>query len=374
MPLILRVTSQQKGTLGDDGVYVLEDRDCSIGRSLDNDWVLPDPSRYVSGKHASIRYHAGEYFLTDISTNGVYLNHANEPLGAGRQHHLSDGDRLRLGDYEILASIPGADMTVPRDSGVAADPVRPAQFAVDPALLAEMNDSIDLELLLEQDADLPSGSLPALRKSPEPAAASPARARSATAEVLLTSAGLDPSTVPAADDKALLQKAGQLLREVTVGLNDVLRNRTELKDRFRLSQTTIQPGENNPLKFSASAEEALRNLLRDDSNEYLPAVEAVREAFRDIKMHQAAVLVAMRSAFDDFLDRLDPVELTEKFDRGLKRGALLGAANKMKYWELYGELYQVMTHKPDGPFPHLFSEEFARAYEAEIERLKGRPG
>jgi len=141
-----------------------------------------------------------------------------------------------------------------------------------------------------------------------------------------------------------------------------------------LSQTTIQPSEKNPLKFSASAEEALGNLLRDDSNEYLPAVEAVREAFRDIKMHQAAVLVAMRSAFDDFLDRLEPAELTEKFDSGLKRGALLGAANKMKYWDLYGELYQVMTHKADGPFPHLFSEEFARAYEAEIERLKGRPG
>jgi predicted component of type VI protein secretion system len=374
MPLILRVTSQQKGTLGDDGTYVLENRGCSIGRSLDNDWVLPDPSRYVSGKHALIRYHAGEYFLTDTSTNGVYLNHANEPLGAGRQHHLSDGDRLRLGDYEILASIPAADMTVPRDSGVSADPARSAQFAVDPALLAEMNDSIDLELLLEQDTDLPSGSIPALRKPATPAAPTPARARSGTTDLLLTSAGLDPSTLPAADHTALLQKAGQLLREVTVGLNDVLRNRAELQDRFRLSQTTIQPSEKNPLKFSASAEEALGNLLRDDSNEYLPAVEAVREAFRDIKMHQAAVLVAMRSAFDDFLDRLEPAELTEKFDSGLKRGALLGAANKMKYWDLYGELYQVMTHKADGPFPHLFSEEFARAYEAEIERLKGRPG
>ena len=378
MPLILRVTSQQKGTLGADGTCVLEDRGCSIGRSLDNDWVLPDPSRYVSARHALIRYHAGEYFLTDISTNGVYLNHANEPLGQGRQHHLSDGDRLRLGDYEILASIPTADMTVPRDVVASKDSTRPAdtaqsaQLAVDPALLAEMNDSIDLEVLLEHDEDLPSGSLPALRKSTKPATAPASRTRPANADPLLISAGLDPAAFPATDRTELLQRAGQLLREVVVELQDVLRGRAELKDRFRLSQTTIQPSENNPFKFSASAEEALGNLLGGDGRDYLPAVEAVREAFRDINIHQAAMLVAMRIAFDDFLDRFDPAELSEKFDRGLKRGALLGAANKMKYWDLYGELYQVLTHKADGPFPHLFSEEFARAYEAEIKRLKTR--
>lgn len=370
MPLILRVTSQQKGVLGDDGTFVLEDQGCSIGRSLDNDWVLPDPSRYVSGKHALIRFHAGEYFLTDTSTNGVYLNHANEPLGQGRQHHLSDGDRLRLGDYEILASIPEADMTVPYDSGRTADGAPLARLAVDPGLLAEMNDSLDLEVLLEGDPDLPSGSLPALRKPVEPAA-EPAP-RSPEADALLKSAGLDPAALPAAGRAELMHKAGQLLREIAVGLKDILRNRAELKDKFRLSQTTIQPSENNPLKFSASVDETLCNLLKDD-NHYLSAVEAVREAFLDIKMHQAAMLAAMRCAFDDFIDRLDPAELTEKFDRGLKRGALLGAANKMKYWDLYGELYQVMTHKTDGQFPHLFSEEFARAYEAEIARLKGKP-
>ncbi len=68
----------------------------------------------------------------------------------------------------------------------------------------------------------------------------------------------------------------------------------------------------------------------------------------------------------------DPEELQSKFDRGMKRGAILGAANKMKYWDLYSELYQVMTQHPPGQFPHLFAEELARAYEAAAENGTGR--
>ncbi|MGH8496729.1 MAG: type VI secretion system-associated FHA domain protein TagH [Gammaproteobacteria bacterium] len=374
MPLILRVTSQQKSVLADDSTFVFNDCGGSIGRSLDNDWVLPDPSRYVSSRHALVRFHAGEYFLTDTSTNGVYLNHANEPIGRGRQHHLSDGDRLRLGDYEIVASIADADVTVPQGSSPVVEPERSAKLAVDPELLAEMNDSLNLEVLLEKDPDLPSGSLPALRKPVETRRATDPRPRALdAASALLRSAGLDPELLSAADRAELMHTAGQMLREIVVGLKDILHNRAELKDRFRISQTTIQPSENNPLKFSATADEALHGLLKGGGGEYLSSVEAIREAFRDIKIHQAAMLAAMSAAFDDFVDRLHPQELTEKFDRGLKRGALLGATNKMKYWDLYGELYQAMTQKTESSFPHVFSEEFVRAYEAEIQRLKSTP-
>ncbi|MBA3564571.1 MAG: type VI secretion system-associated FHA domain protein TagH [Gammaproteobacteria bacterium] len=369
MPLILRVTSHQKSLLSDDSTFVFDDRGGSIGRSLDSDWVLPDPSRYVSSKHALVRFHAGEYFLTDTSTNGVYLNLANEPIGRGRQHHLSDGDRLRLGDYEIIVSIAGADMTVPHGGGVGRE--HSPDLSVDPVLLAEMNDSINLEVLLEDDPDLPSGSLPALRKSRDMPA--PAPQATDAVSVLLRSAGLDPASLPDADRAELMHTAGQMLREIVIGLKEILHNRADLKDRFRLSQTTIQPGENNPLKFSASADEALYSLLRSDGGDYLSPVAAIHEAFDDIRIHQAALLAAMSSAFDDFVERLHPEELKEKFDRGLKRGALLGATNKMKYWDLYGEVYQAMTQKTESSFPHLFSEEFTRAYEAEIERLKASP-
>ena len=62
------------------------------------------------------------------------------------------------------------------------------------------------------------------------------------------------------------------------------------------------------------------------------------------------------------MNRIEPGELQERFDRGLKRGALLGAANKMKYWDLYGEFYQVLNQRNEQGLPSVFAEELARTY------------
>jgi type VI secretion system FHA domain protein len=91
-------------------------------------------------------------------------------------------------------------------------------------------------------------------------------------------------------------RLGQIVREVIVGVSENLHVRTDQKNTLRIPTTTIQPQANNPLKFSASVEEALHNLLFRQSSEYLSGVEAVREAFLDIKQHQQHLLAAMRSA------------------------------------------------------------------------------
>jgi type VI secretion system protein len=143
---------------------------------------------------------------------------------------------------------------------------------------------------------------------------------------------------------------------------DSLQSRADLKNRLRLNQTTIQPGDNNPLKFSASVDEAVRKLLDGHNTRYLGPIEAIRESFNDLKNHQSSMSTAMQSAVDTLLERLEPTDLQERFDRGLKRGSLLGAANKMKYWDLYAEFYQVLNQRDDAGLPSVFSEEFSRAY------------
>jgi type VI secretion system FHA domain protein len=153
---------------------------------------------------------------------------------------------------------------------------------------------------------------------------------------------------------------------------ETLQARTELRNRFRISQETIQPAENNPFKFSAGVDEALRKLFEQQGNRYLGPVDSVRESLRDIRLHQQALLEAMHVAFKEFIHRLDPEELQDRFDRGLKRGGLLGATNKMKYWELYGELYNSITQMPHDTLPHVFVEDFARAYEARMVELSTR--
>jgi type VI secretion system protein len=175
-------------------------------------------------------------------------------------------------------------------------------------------------------------------------------------------AGIDPASLPADTQNALLTLAGQMLRESVLGLMESLKGRSDLKSRLRLNQTTIQPGENNPLKFSASVDEAVLKLLDPHGSRYLGPIEAIRESFADIRAHQTALVGAIQAAVDELMNRIEPRELQERFDRGLKRGPLLGAANKMKYWDLYTEFYQVLNQRNDQGLPTLFSEELARTY------------
>ena len=157
------------------------------------------------------------------------------------------------------------------------------------------------------------------------------------------------------------------MREVVLGVTENLHLRAEQKNVLRVPTTTIQPQNNNPLKFAASIEEALNDLLFRDSAEYLSAVDAVRETFGDIKQHQQHLLAAVRTAVVDYVGRLDPEELESKVSNG-RAGALINAANKLKYWDLFKDLYQVVAQRQPGQFPHQFIEELARAYELEKSR------
>lgn len=78
----------------------------SIGRAQGNDWVLPDPDRHLSKRHCVLAFRDGAWQLADTSTNGAFLNSEQEPLGPRNLRTLSDGDRLRLGAYEIEIAIP----------------------------------------------------------------------------------------------------------------------------------------------------------------------------------------------------------------------------------------------------------------------------
>ena len=72
-----------------------------LGRGTECDWVLKDPDRVLSKRHCAVEFLAGAWQVRDLSTNGTFVNGAGDPLGRDRTGALRDGDRLRLGSYEI---------------------------------------------------------------------------------------------------------------------------------------------------------------------------------------------------------------------------------------------------------------------------------
>jgi type VI secretion system protein len=105
MSLCLTITSYHKITPGQCAEKILDTGVMSIGRGVENDWVLPDPERLVSARHCAIQYKDGRYYLTDNSTNGVELVHAGVRLRRGNSEPLQDGELIRIGEYEIQARI-----------------------------------------------------------------------------------------------------------------------------------------------------------------------------------------------------------------------------------------------------------------------------
>jgi type VI secretion system FHA domain protein len=176
-------------------------------------------------------------------------------------------------------------------------------------------------------------------------------------------AGVTPSPELARD-------FGRIMRLVIAGLLETLRARQQIKSQFRMPTTAFKPKENNPLKFSANVEDALHNLLVKHNSAFLGPVAAFEDAFRDVRNHQMAMLAGMDTAYKAMLAEFDPQQLQEQFDRQLKKGAILGAPARMRYWDLYGERFRDRVRDPDACFRQLFGDEFAKSYEEQLEQLR----
>jgi len=182
---------------------------------------------------------------------------------------------------------------------------------------------------------------------------------------MLAGAGLDGVAVT----PELARSFGEILRVVVSGVMDVMRARQQIKDEFRMRMTQFRPADNNPLKFSANVDDALHNLLVKRNAAYLGPVEAFEDAFDDLRHHQIAMLAGMRVAFESMLAQFDPDRLQEQFDRQLK-GSLLGVPSRLRYWDSYRDACGAMVKDPEACFRKLFGEEFAKAYEEQLKRLK----
>ena len=420
MALRLRVVSEHANHMGEQSTKVFGVHGGCIGRGTDNEWILPDPERYLSGKHARVDFRAGTYVLVDTSSNGTYVNGAQVPLGKYHDYQLRDGDYVRLGEYELLVSIDKSNDFPPEESAIVAYDGQSPSSAVKKSTANDLGEDLDLSQLLEP-SDLLAGdsgvrprdaygqALPGRAEpisqpqrepeadagtpwhmmtrplkvegrnaeafKPEISANPPARSQNPVLfdgdfDVGLTAfcrgAGIDPSAVTTEARGAALQLAGQLLRESIIGLLDLNQSRNEFRNRFRISAPP-NDGPESPLNFSRGVDEALVRLLTTLSTR-AGSVEAVRQNFRELKAQNTAAFTATRAAFVEFLGRVDPKELEERFDRATKRG-VFGSQNKAKYWELYAEMFAGLAQHPADGFPHLFTETFAKAYEAKMRTL-----
>jgi len=167
----------------------------------------------------------------------------------------------------------------------------------------------------------------------------------------------------------VMAEFGQVLRSVIEGLMEVLRARGEIRNEFRLPQTSFKARDNNPLKLAVNAEDAIHNLLVKRNPAYLGTTAAFDDAFKDVRHHQLAMLAGMRAAYAFMLQRFDPQTLKAQFDAKPGRKGF-GFGTQGRHWEAFEEYYREMTADSDDCFRRLFGDQFARAYEEQIQLLR----
>jgi type VI secretion system FHA domain protein len=421
--LRLKIVSDQRRSLAERSTAVFSVEGGTIGRSADNDWVLPDPARYVSAHHARVQFREGHFYLQDVSTNGVYVNDATEPLAkrGSSGYRLANGDMLRIGEYHIVAAV---DVRPPEEEPLAAVPtsiqvLRPLKRRVERDIGAPINLE-DLLLTAEESGPvLPvnaygqtvdSGKvralartldpLPPLRPSapePAPAASAPiaplgesvssesisqrmARLAEAVArepksgssavaledlrsglDAFCRGAGIASESLPADAHGRLLHLAGRLFRESFVGFKELERTRAETRNRYRIESPAPDEDDPRPSLANLTVEDLLVTLLVNHEGRRLDSVQWLRETVGEAKLHEQATAQATRAAFVEFLDRLDPAELEARFERAARRGKAR-TADKAQYWELFTTFYRNLIEMPADHLPHTFVEAFAAMY------------
>ena len=415
--LRLRIVSEQRRSLGERSSAIFAIEGGTIGRAADNDWVLPDPQRYVSAHHARVQFRDGHFYLQDVSTNGVYVNDDMEPLGkrGSSGYRIGNGDVLRMGDYHILAALerqtgaqPAAAAAVPTSIHALRTLGRSAERDID----AKLN----VEELLVPVIDLPalpvsaygqavdSGRVRALAQpqrpngAPAPAEPAPAGAGEAAPvgaalarlaeavnqpknsgsflsledvhtglDAFCRGAGLSPERLPPEAQGRLLHLAGRLFREALVGFKELERTHAETRNRYRIESPPPEQDDPRPSLGDSMVEDLAVELLLRHEGRRLDSVQWLRDIVATARLHESAMALATRAAFVEFLDRLDPAEHEARFERAARRGKAR-SADKAQYWELFTSFYRNLIEMPTDHLPHTFVEAFAAAYREALKK------
>ncbi|VTU22497.1 type VI secretion system-associated FHA domain protein TagH [Variovorax sp. RA8] len=404
--IALRVTRRPGATEPDATALPMPPEGLTIGRSVECALVLADPLRLVSRQHAQVIAVGQAARVRCISSSApLWVN--GMQLDPGGERALLVGDRLRIGGFE-LAVEPAAATAAQRsrldrwfDLEDAPDPL--AAESPLPALASSPEEAAAPSAVVSWQTSrhvvrtgtpmVPgASSMPPAPPPPPPVAA--AEAADSTAPAPLSDApppaaprrgvrrpadmppelrelaaafgrgaGLGAEAAPLTPE--WMEHLGALLRATAEGTLALLQSRAITKRQMRAEGTRIAPRQNNPLKFSPDATEALSRMLqREASPGFLDPVAALHDAHRDLLVHQVAMVAGMRAAVFELFSRLGPeaAENGEGPAHGISRLPLFRAA---ALWHRHRMQHAQLLEHLDDDFQTIFGREFLRAYEAQ---------
>jgi type VI secretion system protein ImpI len=210
-------------------------------------------------------------------------------------------------------------------------------------------------------ASIPSSPIaPGSALPPSPAGTAPP---DAFVRQLARAAGLPEEILTQKDPGEVAQQVGAVLRLVVENLMQLLNARLQAKRMARsASHTMVQAIDNNPLKFSPSAPDALRIMFGPATQSYLDAHRAIGQSFEDLKSHQIKTYSAMQHALTRLMADFNPQAIEQDIDEGRGIGGLL-TSRKAKLWEAYESRWEAKFGREGREPIEAFMLYFAEYYD-----------
>ncbi|MEG0632177.1 MAG: type VI secretion system-associated FHA domain protein TagH [Pseudomonas sp.] len=387
MELVLEIQNTCQAVPLQASKHVFDTRGGVIGRAADCDWSIPDVSKHLSNRHASVSFRQGAFYLTDTSRNGTFTA-TGAQLPERQAFRIEPGARFRMSSFEILARLreprsagdehsrrPLSKGAIIPDDIYLLDPLPSLdQSAQDPAAddaLAALRQPVPEAVSCADFARIDVEHLP-LPELVEPAPLLSELAVEATPDAAERSAlfwmqfgaalGVDLTALDRGEREALAIKAAQLLAQSIGDLQQCLRTRSELKAELRLAHSSTRLDGRDPLRASADSGTALALLLRPGGSAQVSSQQVIACAFHDIQAHQVALLAACRTTLRATLEQFSPQQLVLRFERGGERPLLATPGNR---WRAYGRYHQALL-EDDEFSARLLTRDFAQAYDEQV--------
>ena len=275
------------------------------------------------------------------------------------------------------------------DFGVAAPapvraPVAPPRAPAPAPRAAPAADPLDLDLMGDSGTPVRTQVIAPPRAAPQaaptPAPVAPVAVAGGSVDgaqalaVLAQALELEPGDLDSAHPMETIRIVGELLNLTVNGLYQMLEMRAQLKNELRIEdRTMIASRENNPLKHSDSARDALRYLVdvRQHGNKlFLQPAKAIGDAVNDVCAHEMAVMAGTRAALLAALKQFAPDTVEKRIKKSGALDSVMPALHKAKLWESFLAMYGELEKEAEDSFDRLLNQEFARAYAEQGKKLR----
>jgi predicted component of type VI protein secretion system len=368
MALRLKIVSDNAASAGKHRRWTFGVNGGYIGRNSSNDWVINDTERYVSGRHAEIEHRGGTWWVRDLSTNGTFINDSDEALGPRRVHQLEDGDRIRIGEYDIEVEISGGNDFLVHEAAPFGEDASGASLDLKPLSAAGAREH-DSRPRRRPEATSNTPPVAAAGAGQVPAAAQAPSGRAREEQelwpglvALCKGAGIDPRALAPESRVAALHQAGQLLRETLVGFTELAQARADFASNFGITSGERGRDITGTVAQISAIEPLLEMLLSGRGPGDVRAIDEIRAQFTRARRHEIAIPAALRAALAAVFEKLDPDELESQLGRRTKGAA--AADMQIRLWNRYRELFQATIQTGEAGLPAVFLAAFARAYES----------